>query len=136
MATEMLGMIYGEYHGSVRDLGPGCLSCENSYMPHGESYESWKYTTTRDLEPEFVGKDTISFMMHMSSHFSLTKFATERHPEIKAQKDNTFWDDLQGHFLDHIVQINKNLTDVGLPALEPEAMKSPTSQEWECVTKS
>ena len=35
MATEMLGMIYGEYTGSVRELGPGCLSCENSYMPHG-----------------------------------------------------------------------------------------------------
>jgi homogentisate 1,2-dioxygenase len=38
MSTEMLGMIYGEYHGSVRDVQEGCLSCENSYMPHGGTY--------------------------------------------------------------------------------------------------
>lgn len=60
MATEILGMIYGEYHGSVREMAPGHLSCENSYMPHGESYKSWRVATTKKLEPEFVGEGTLS----------------------------------------------------------------------------
>jgi len=135
MATEMLGMIYGEYHGSVRELGPGCLSCESPYMPHGESYESWVHSTTRELKAELVGKDTISFMMHMSSHFALTNFATQRHPDIRNTKEE-FWDELRPHFLDHIIQINKNLTSVGMPALEPDGMKGGAGGEWECVVKS
>jgi homogentisate 1,2-dioxygenase len=35
MATEIGGMIYGKYAGSVKDMEPGGLSFENSYMPHG-----------------------------------------------------------------------------------------------------
>lgn len=35
MATEVLGIIFGKYKGSTRDLNAGGLSCENSYMPHG-----------------------------------------------------------------------------------------------------
>jgi homogentisate 1,2-dioxygenase len=35
MATETGGMIYGKYLGTVKEMGPGSLSCENSYMPHG-----------------------------------------------------------------------------------------------------
>jgi hypothetical protein len=35
MATEIGGMIYGKYAGSVKDIEPGGLSCENSHMPHG-----------------------------------------------------------------------------------------------------
>ena len=86
MATEVLAMIYGEYKGSVRELGPGHLSCENSYMSHGESYESWKFHMTRELKNEFIGENTLQFMMHISSHFSLTEFARKTHKDIKDQK--------------------------------------------------
>lgn len=60
MSTEMLGMIYGEYHGSVRDVQAGCLSCENSYMPHGDAYKAWKQATTRELKPEVAGENALS----------------------------------------------------------------------------
>lgn len=60
MSTEMLGMIYGEYHGSVRDVQEGCLSCENSYMPHGDAYGAWKDATTQELKPEVVGENALS----------------------------------------------------------------------------
>lgn len=58
--TEVLGMIYGEYHGSVRDVQAGCLSVENSYMPHGDSYKAWKRATERDLEPELQSEGSMS----------------------------------------------------------------------------
>lgn len=60
MSTEMLGMIYGEYHGSVRDVQAGCLSCENSYMPHGDAYKAWKRATTAELKPEISGEGALS----------------------------------------------------------------------------
>ncbi|KAH7025682.1 putative homogentisate 1,2-dioxygenase [Microdochium trichocladiopsis] len=122
MSTEMLGMIYGEYHGSVRDVQEGCLSCENSYMPHGDAYEAWKEATTKELKPEIQGKGAMSFMIHMNNHFSLTKFATERNPAIKhiPGYQGEFWDDLQGHFMDHLDEVNSKLAAAGLPTLGQE----------------
>lgn len=35
MATEVMGIIYGPYGGSSRDLQAGGLSYQSSYMPHG-----------------------------------------------------------------------------------------------------
>jgi homogentisate 1,2-dioxygenase len=107
MSTEMLGMIYGEYHGSVRcvsspsdfdldlangndrrDVQEGCLSCENSYMPHGDAYKAWQEATTQELKPELVGQNALSFMFHLNNHFSLTKFALERNPSIKRKSSS------------------------------------------------
>jgi homogentisate 1,2-dioxygenase len=38
MATEIVGIIYGEYKGTSRDLRAGGLSFQSSYMPHGGKY--------------------------------------------------------------------------------------------------
>ena len=35
MATEIVGIIYGDYKGKSRDLRAGGLSFQSSYMPHG-----------------------------------------------------------------------------------------------------
>lgn len=59
MATEIGGLIYGKYAGSVKDMSPGGLSCENSYMPHGESYEAFKHATSATLEPMLAGEDVL-----------------------------------------------------------------------------
>ncbi|KAK4446631.1 homogentisate 1,2-dioxygenase [Podospora aff. communis PSN243] len=119
MSTEMLGMIYGEYHGSVRDVQEGCLSCENPYMPHGDAYKAWKEATTAELKTEVVGRDALSFMFHINNHFGLTKFALERNPSTKSIPgyEGEFWDDLQGHFMDHLEEINGKLAAAGLPKL-------------------
>ncbi len=119
MSTEMLGMIYGEYHGSVRDVQAGCLSCENPYMPHGDAYDAWKAATTADLEPQLVGAGALSFMLHINSPFALTKFALERNPAIKRIPgyEGDFWDGLQGHFMDHLEVVNAKLQAAGLPQL-------------------
>ncbi|TVY21377.1 Homogentisate 1 [Lachnellula arida] len=116
MATEIGGMIYGKYAGSVKEMGPGGLACENSYMAHGESYEAFKQATTSTLEPVLAGEGSLGFMLHLSSHFSITKFATDRHPDIKGQKP-LFWDNVQGHFLDHLEEINELLVASGRPNL-------------------
>lgn len=108
MATELVGIVRGKYGGSVRKLEAGGLSFEQSYMPHGETYECWRRESERQLGPEVVGKDFLGkrlrlegdafhdiqyanpqspgFMFHISAHVGLTKWATERHPDIRCKK--------------------------------------------------
>ncbi|KAF2811740.1 putative homogentisate 1,2-dioxygenase [Mytilinidion resinicola] len=116
MATEIGGLICGKYGGSAREQEAGGLTLEHSYMPHGESYEAWVKATTTPLEPMLVGVGSIGFMLHLSSHFSVTKFAMERHNTIKIQRPE-FWDNMKGHFLENLAEVNKALAESGLPAL-------------------
>lgn len=78
---------------------------------------------------------SLGFMLHLSSHFSVTKFATDRHPDIKGMcktcigrvmiilmevytgQKPLFWDNVQGHFLDHLEEINELLVASGRPKL-------------------
>ncbi|PSR82506.1 putative homogentisate 1,2-dioxygenase [Coniella lustricola] len=85
MAAEILGVIKGKYAGSVRKLEAGGLSVEQAYMPHGETYECWNQQSERKLVAEVVSKDSLAFMFHVSSHVGLTKFATERHADIRCK---------------------------------------------------
>jgi len=123
MGTEMLGMLYGEYHGSVRDVQAGCLSIENSYMPHGESYSSWKEATSKKLEVELVSTDALSFMLHVNNNMGLTKFALERNAAIKQIEgyEGAFWDDLKGEFLNHLDTVNEKLKTNGQPTIPTQA---------------
>ncbi|KIV78651.1 homogentisate 1,2-dioxygenase [Exophiala sideris] len=117
MASEMMGMIYGTYAGSSKTLSPGALTCDNSFVAHGESYQAWKKATSEALEPQFQGEGTLSFMFHMSSHVAVSKFAMERHAQTKPPPES-LWDDLQGDFLNHIPDINEKLFRAGRPLIE------------------
>lgn len=76
MATELCGVIHGEYKGSVRPLEPGGLSFEASYMPHGESYEAYALDREQSLSSRTVGKVGTGFL----STFISTFFTTSRRP--------------------------------------------------------
>ncbi|KIW04855.1 homogentisate 1,2-dioxygenase [Verruconis gallopava] len=111
MSTEIMGLVYGKYGGSSHVLEPGGLSYEAPYMPHGETYETWKDATTKDLVPTRICEGTLAFMFHISVPLLLTEFAMtspERHPA-----DVNQWDDVQGHFLEHVEEINKQLLAAG-----------------------
>ncbi|XXH04738.1 hypothetical protein Hte_011160 [Hypoxylon texense] len=115
MATEMMGLIFGKYGGSAKILEAGGLTCDSSYVAHGESYEAWKAMTTDVQEPVFVGEGTISFMFHMSSHLGVTKFAMN-HPNPHPPRAG-FWDNLKGDFMNHVDVVNKKLEAAGRPPL-------------------
>jgi len=104
VATELMGMVYGTWGGSGTSLEPGGLTYEPSYMPHGESYSRWKEATSTDLAPQRVGEDSMAFMMHISAHVSLTKYALERCSNLQPLHD-TMWDDFQPGFLNHVDSI-------------------------------
>lgn len=61
------------------------MSFEQGYMGHGETYECWKAQGERVLGAEVVGSGALSFMFHVPAHVALTKFAMERHPDIRCE---------------------------------------------------
>ncbi|THH19554.1 hypothetical protein EW146_g1638 [Bondarzewia mesenterica] len=106
MSTEVMGLLYGVYGGSSHVLEPGGLSYEASFMPHGETYDTFLKATTMDLKPTRVNEDTIG----------VTKYALERSGRLH-ETPATIWDDLEAHFNDHIDEINQDLRAAGLPLL-------------------
>jgi homogentisate 1,2-dioxygenase len=107
VATELMGMAYGTWALSSA-LEPGGLTYEPSYMPHGESYELWKQATTADLQPMRVGEGSLAFMMHISGHVSLTKYALERSGTLQ-EIPKGLWQDFKPGFLDHLEQIKAEM---------------------------
>jgi len=57
MATELCGIIRGEYAGSTRRLEAGGLSFEQSFMPHGETYEAHNRDMNASREPVKTSSD-------------------------------------------------------------------------------
>ncbi|KAL2810748.1 homogentisate 1,2-dioxygenase, partial [Aspergillus granulosus] len=117
VATEIMGMTYGKWGGSATNLQPGGLTYEPSYMPHGESYERWKEATSGELETIRVGEGVIGFMMHISGHVLLTKYALERSGKLEVTPEG-FWDDFQGRFLERLDEVDEDLKSIGLEGLK------------------
>ncbi|CAJ2508934.1 Uu.00g139600.m01.CDS01 [Anthostomella pinea] len=116
VATEVMGMMYGTWAGSATQLAPGGLTYEPSYMPHGESYERWKEATSADLQPQRMGEGAMAFMMHISAHMSLTKWALERSGTLQPIQED-LWEDFKGGFFDNIDQVQADLAAAGLPVM-------------------
>ncbi|KFA72669.1 hypothetical protein S40288_03357 [Stachybotrys chartarum IBT 40288] len=116
VATEMMGMMYGTWGGSATNLMPGGLTYEPSYMPHGETYERWKEATLADLQPQRMGENVMAFMMHISGHCSLTRYALERSGCLQPIQED-MWDDFKPGLLNHLDQVQKDLATAGFPGL-------------------
>ncbi|KAL3472357.1 Homogentisate 1,2-dioxygenase [Aspergillus californicus] len=117
VASEIMGMVYGKWGGSATNLQPGGLTFEPSYMPHGESYNRWKEATSAELKPQRMGEGVMAFMMHISGHVALTKYALERSGKMHEQAE-TFWDDFHPGFLERLDEVDKDLEKAGLGVLK------------------
>ncbi|KAI0598285.1 homogentisate 1,2-dioxygenase [Biscogniauxia sp. FL1348] len=69
MATELMGIIYGKYNGTSRDLRPGGLSYQPSFVAHGESYEAFQNASNCELKPERVGEGTLGLAPGLGASF-------------------------------------------------------------------
>ncbi|KAK1758311.1 putative homogentisate 1,2-dioxygenase [Echria macrotheca] len=123
MATELCGVIHGAYGGSIRRLEPGGLSFEQSFMPHGETYEAYRGDVDEaagSRGPVTVAKDYLGFMFHVSAPLGLTKWATQYHPDIRFERPG-LWDSFRSHLLDHVEDINEHLSRAGMAAFVESA---------------
>ncbi|CAI0652737.1 unnamed protein product [Colletotrichum noveboracense] len=116
MATEVVGIVYGDYKGTSRNLEAGGLSFQSSYMPHGETHEAFEKATTSELKPLRVGEGFLGFMFQISTHCATTQFALERSGVLEVPPAS-LWDSMQGHFFEHVQEVNEELKRRGLPIL-------------------
>lgn len=59
---------------------------------------------------------TVAFMFHISTRFSITDFALY-HSGCLHESPADQWDDLRGHFMDHLEEVEADLKKAGLPSL-------------------
>ncbi|KAI0671633.1 homogentisate 1,2-dioxygenase [Trametes maxima] len=115
-ATEMMGLIYGDYGGRSDAFAPGGFSFENGYCPHGVSYDEFKKATETDLPPMRVHDGTMAFMFESAMQLTLTDYAMKRTGKLH-EHEPKMWDNLKGQFVNHIDEINADLKAAGLPPL-------------------
>ncbi|CAK7221589.1 hypothetical protein SBRCBS47491_004578 [Sporothrix bragantina] len=116
MSSEVMGLLYGTYGGSAHSLEPGGLSYEASYMPHGETYETWVSATTRELKPERVCEDTVAFMFHITVPLLVAKEAVvDAQPAPESQRAA-----YKPHFLERLSDVNAALAKTGAPSIAYE----------------
>lgn len=68
-ATEVLGIIKGKYTGSVRPIEEGGLKFEQSFTPHGETYEAWKRDREDAHDPVVVGEEFLGKLFQLLLSF-------------------------------------------------------------------
>jgi homogentisate 1,2-dioxygenase len=115
-ATEFMGLIYGKYGGRSDSFAPGGASYETGFCPHGVSYEEFKMATEAELVPMRVHEGTIAFMFESSMMLTLTDYAMKRSGKLH-EHEPKMWDNLRGQFINHLDQVNADLTAAGLPKL-------------------
>ncbi|KDQ59299.1 hypothetical protein JAAARDRAFT_127432 [Jaapia argillacea MUCL 33604] len=118
VATEFMGLIYGDYGGRSDEFAPGGASYETGFCPHGVSYDEFKGATEAELKPMRVHEGTIAFMFESSMMFTLTDYAMKRTGKLH-EHEPKMWDNLKGQFLNHLDQVNSDLKAAGLPPLGP-----------------
>ncbi|TDZ35351.1 Homogentisate 1,2-dioxygenase [Colletotrichum spinosum] len=116
MATEVVGVVYGEYKGTSRNLEAGGLSFQSSYMPHGETHEAFEHATTSEVKAQRVGEGFLGFMFQISTHCAVTQYALERSGVLEVPP-SSLWHSMRGHFFEHVDEINEDLRRRGLPLL-------------------
>ncbi|KKY23858.1 putative homogentisate [Phaeomoniella chlamydospora] len=134
VASEVMGMMYGEWKGTGHVLAPGGLSYEPSFLPHGESQERFLEAASWELKPERIMQNTMAFMMHINSHLSMTNFALKDSGKLHLSPAD-MWDNVRGGFLNHLETINKELSASGRDPLNIRelASKVPLANGVKCA---
>jgi homogentisate 1,2-dioxygenase len=76
VASEFMGLIYGQYIGKAHGFVPGGASLHNSMTGHGPDNETWERGSTVNLEPQRL-ENTMAFMFETQLLIRPTKFAVE-----------------------------------------------------------
>ncbi|RMZ79336.1 hypothetical protein DV737_g3421, partial [Chaetothyriales sp. CBS 132003] len=90
-ASELMGLIYGDYAGRSDDFKPGSVSFECSFVHHGVAYEQFAMASKTEPPTMRISQASIAFTKHIHQH------------------DPKMWDDLVDNFSKHRVEVDKIL---------------------------
>ncbi|KAK2025125.1 homogentisate 1,2-dioxygenase [Colletotrichum zoysiae] len=95
-ASELMGLIYGDYGGRSDEFRPGSISFECGFVPHGVAYEQFAAASREDPPVMRISLGSIAFMFETSRALTITDYAW--HSEEKHEHDPKMWDDLVDNF--------------------------------------
>lgn len=107
VASEFMGLLYGEYGGRSDEFQPGGASYECGMVPHGVAYEQFKAATENEPPVMQISKGTVAFMFESSRPFTITDYAWNSDKKHVHAAD--MWDNLIDNFSQHQEEVQKLL---------------------------
>ena len=107
VASELMGLIYGEYGGRSNEFQPGSVSFECGMVPHGVAYEEFQAATKSEPPQARISEGSIAFMFESSRPFTITNYAWNS--KQKHEHEPKMWDNLVNNFSNHAEEIEKVL---------------------------
>jgi homogentisate 1,2-dioxygenase len=95
VASEFVGLIYGQYIGKSEGFAPGSASLHNCMSGHGPDAETYERGRSMDLEPQFLD-NTMTFIIETQLPVSPTRFALES--DLVEREYYTHWQRLPKNF--------------------------------------
>ncbi|KAJ4406285.1 hypothetical protein N0V91_004739 [Didymella pomorum] len=107
VASELMGLIYGDYGGRSDQFQPGSVSFECGMVPHGVAYEEFKAATREEPPQMRISEGSIAFMFESNRPFTITDFAWKS--EHRHEHEPTMWDNLVNNFSKHAEEVEEIL---------------------------
>ncbi|KAJ6027598.1 uncharacterized protein N7446_003807 [Penicillium canescens] len=98
-ASELMGLIYGDYGGRSDDFRPGSVSFECGMVPHGVAYEEFKAATEHAPPVTQISEGSMAVMFESSRSFTITDYAWNS--SKKHEHEPKMWDNLVDNFSKH-----------------------------------
>ncbi|KAF2085411.1 homogentisate 1,2-dioxygenase-like protein [Saccharata proteae CBS 121410] len=99
VASELMGLIYGDYAGRSDAFEPGSVSFESGMVPHGVAYDEFKAASAAEPPQMRISNASIAFMFESSRPFTITDFAWSS--DKRHEHEPSMWDHLVDHFSGH-----------------------------------
>ncbi|KAE8342657.1 hypothetical protein BDV24DRAFT_41163 [Aspergillus arachidicola] len=98
-ASELMGLIYGDYGGRSDAFKPGSVSFECGMVPHGVAYEEFKAASEAPPPVMRISEASIAIMFESSRAFTITDYAWNS--EKRHEHEPAMWDNLVDNFSKH-----------------------------------
>ncbi|KAH7155952.1 homogentisate 1,2-dioxygenase [Dactylonectria macrodidyma] len=105
VASELMGLIYGDYGGRSDEFQPGSVSFECGMVPHGVAYEQFKAATEAEPPVMQISQGSIAIMFESSRPFTITDWAWNSNK--KHEHEPKMWDNLVDNFSGYKAEIEK-----------------------------
>jgi homogentisate 1,2-dioxygenase len=99
VASEFMGLLYGEYGGRSDEFQPGGASYECGMVPHGVAYQEFKTASANEVPQMRIFEGSIAIMFESSRPFTISEYAWKS--DKMHEHDPKMWDDLTDNFSNH-----------------------------------